>query len=80
VAQEVAAVRAANIPDKIEPYLILAACAVVLGQAEEAQRAARKVLALKPRFSLAAFADSQPYKDQKHFDCLLDQLRTALLE
>jgi hypothetical protein len=37
VAQEVAAVRVANIPDKIEPYLILAACAVVLGQAEEAQ-------------------------------------------
>jgi hypothetical protein len=53
VAQEVAAVRVADIPDKIEPYLILAACAVVLGQAEEAQRAARKVLALKPRFSLA---------------------------
>jgi hypothetical protein len=32
VAQEVAAVRVANIPDKIEPYLILAACAVVLGR------------------------------------------------
>jgi adenylate cyclase len=67
-------------PNKFEPYLILAACAVVLGQTEEAQRTARKVRSLKPGFSLAAFAESQPYKDRKHLDRLLDQLTTAGLE
>ena len=67
-------------PNKFEPYLILAACAVVLGQAEEAQRAARKVRALMPGFSLASFADSQPYKDRKQLDHLVDQLRIAGLE
>jgi class 3 adenylate cyclase/tetratricopeptide (TPR) repeat protein len=67
-------------PTKIEPYLILTACAVVLGQAEEAQRAAREVLALKPGFSLDVFTGSQPYKDQEHLDRLVDQLRTAGLE
>ena len=65
---------------KIEPYLILTACAVVLGQAEEGQRAAREVLALKPGFSLEVFAGSQPYKDQEHLDRLVDQLKTAGLE
>jgi tetratricopeptide (TPR) repeat protein len=67
-------------PTKIEPYLILTACAVVRGQAEEAQRAARKVLALKPGFSLDVFTGSQPYKDQEHLGRLVDQLRTAGLE
>ena len=67
-------------PKKPEPYVILAACAVALGHVEEAQQAVRKVLALKPGFSLAAFADSQPYKDRKHLDQLVDQLRTAGFE
>jgi adenylate cyclase len=67
-------------PTKIDSYLILAACAAVLGQAEEAQRVVREVLALKPGFSLAVFASSQPYKDQEHLDRLVDQLKTAGLE
>jgi len=67
-------------PSKPEPYLILAACAVALGHAEEAQRAVRKVRALRPEFSLAAFATSQPYKEIKHLDHLLGQLRTAGLD
>jgi len=67
-------------PNKPEPYVILAACAVALGHVEEARQAVRKVLALKPGFSLAAFAKSQPYKDPKHLDRLLDHLRTAGLE
>ncbi len=64
----------------LEPYLILAASAVGLGRSEEARRAAQQALALKPGFSLATFADSQPYKDRKHLDHLVDQLRTAGLE
>jgi adenylate cyclase len=67
-------------PNKPEPYVILAACAVALGHVEEARQAVRKVLALKHGFSLAAFAKSQPYKDPKHLDRLLDHLRTAGLE
>jgi class 3 adenylate cyclase/TolB-like protein len=67
-------------PTKIEPYLILTACAVVLGQAKEAQRAAREVLALKPGFSLDVFAGTQPYKDPEHLDRLVDQLKSAGFE
>ena len=67
-------------PNKIEPYLILAACAVVLGQTEEAQLAARKVRSVNPMFSLADFATAQPYKDRKDLNRLMDQLKTAGLE
>ena len=67
-------------PSKPEPYVILAACAVALGHVEEAQQAVQKVLALKPKFNLAAFAKLQPYKDQNHLDRLLDQLGTAGFE
>jgi adenylate cyclase len=67
-------------PTKIEPYLILTACAAALGQAEEAQRTVREVRAMKPEFSLEVFAVSQPYKDQAHLNRLVDQLKTAGLE
>jgi class 3 adenylate cyclase/tetratricopeptide (TPR) repeat protein len=67
-------------PNKPEPYVILAACAVALGHVEEAKQAAQEVLTLKPEFNLAAFAKLQPYKDQKHLDRLLDQLGTAGFE
>jgi adenylate cyclase len=64
----------------VDPYLILAASSVALGHSEEARRAARNVLKLQPDFSLAEFAESQPYKDQKRLDRLMDQLNVAGLE
>jgi tetratricopeptide (TPR) repeat protein len=66
--------------EMMEPYVILAACAVALGNVEEARGAVRKVRDLKPGFSLEDFAALQPYRDPKHLDRLLDQLRTAGLE
>ena len=67
-------------PNRHEPYVILAACAVALGHLEEAREAARKVSSLKPEFSLADYAVLQPYKDPKDLERLLDQLRTAGLK
>ncbi len=75
-AQEAIAVAA----DKAEPHLIVAACAVALGQAGEALQAADKVRALKPEFSLAAFAASEPYRDQGHLERMVKQLEAAGLE
>ncbi len=64
----------------IDPYLVLAAANVVLEHSEDVRWAAEKVRKLKPAFNLKDFSASQPYKDQKHLDRLLDQLRTAGLE
>jgi tetratricopeptide (TPR) repeat protein len=62
---------------EVAPFLILAASNVALNNAEEAGRAAQKVLEREPKFNLAEFADSQPYKDQRQLNRLLDQLRYA---
>ena len=61
----------------IDPYLFLSAACITLGRVEEAQRAARHVLKLKPEFSLAEFAQAQPYKNPEDLDCLIDHLRSA---
>jgi tetratricopeptide (TPR) repeat protein len=65
---------------RVDPYLILAASSAVLDYSEEARWAAQKVLKLKPEFSLAQFAESQPYKEQRDLDHLIDQLRSVGLE
>ena len=61
----------------IDPYLFLSAANIALDRVEEAQRAARNVLKLRPEFSLSKFAQAQPYKSQKDLDCLIDHLRSA---
>lgn len=80
--EAIAAAKAAIDLDErsVDPYLILAASNVALGHSEEARWAAQMVLKLQPEFSLAKFAESQPYKDQRHLDHLMDQLRTVGLE
>jgi hypothetical protein len=77
--EAVAAAKAAiELDDQsVDPHLILAASSVALGHTEEARWAAEKVLKLKPGFRLADYAASQPYKEQKQLDRLLDQLRSA---
>jgi len=65
---------------RVDPYLILAASSVILDHSEEARWAAQKVLKLKPEFNLAEFAESQPYKEPRDLDRLIDQLRSVGLE
>jgi len=64
----------------LDSYLILTASNQILGHPEEAQLAAKQVLKLKPEFSIAEFAKSQPYKEQGRLDRLTTQLRSAGLE
>ena len=62
---------------KVDPYLILAASSDALGRAEEARTAAEEALRINPDFNLAAFAESQPYKEQKDLDRLISRLRNS---
>jgi adenylate cyclase len=64
----------------VDPYLVLAESSIALGRSEDARRAAGTVKRLQPDFTLAKFAGSQPYEDQRQLDRLLDQLRQAGLE
>jgi hypothetical protein len=57
--------------------MILAASNVALGHTEEARRVAQRALSLKPGLSLEDYALSQPFKEQRRLEQLLDQLRNA---
>ncbi len=61
----------------VDPYLILIASHEVLGNTDDARWGIEKVRKLKPDFSLAQFASSQPYKEQKQLDRLLTPLKSA---
>ena len=63
--------------DSIDPYLILAASNEILGNSQQARRAAERVLKLNPDFKLAVFAASQPYKNRQQLNHLLDTLRSV---
>ncbi len=61
----------------VAPYLSLAASNTALGRTEEARWAVKEVVRVTPAFSLTAFAESQPYKDQKVLERLIAQLSSA---
>jgi len=61
----------------LSPYLYLAASNMALDRAEEARRAATKVLEMEPDFSVAEFAESQPYKESKTIEKLSARLNSA---
>lgn len=63
--------------EHVEPYLILAASSAASGRVEQAGWAGERVRKMKPDFSLASYAPSQPFKDPKNLDRLLEQLRSA---
>ncbi len=81
-AEAIAAARSAIEMDErnIDPYLVLAESSIALGRSEEARRAAGTVKKIQPEFTLAKFAESQPYEDQRQLNRLLEQLRQAGLE
>ena len=80
--EAIAAARSAIEMDgrSVDPYLVLAESSIALGRSEEARRAAGTVKKIQPEFTLAKFAESQPYEDQRQLDRLLEQLRQAGLE
>jgi adenylate cyclase len=53
---------------------------VAQGRLDEARKTAAKVRQLEPTFRLSEFAKTQPYRDTRDLECLLDRLREAGLD
>jgi adenylate cyclase len=60
-----------------EPCLILAGGYAELGDPKKAAAAVAKIFAIEPTFSLARWAQVQPYKDPAHLERILGSLRKA---
>jgi len=66
--------------DNLDALLIISGANVALGRIEEAHKATREVLRVKPKFSLEEFAKSQPYKNPRTLEKVVAMLRKAGLK
>jgi adenylate cyclase len=64
-------------PNNLDALLLTVAANEALGRTERAQEAARKVLNLKPDFTIETFAVNHPYKDHRHLEEMTSRLRQA---
>ncbi len=66
--------------DNLDALLIISGASVGLGRIEEAHKATREVLRVKPEFSLEEFAKSQMYKNPRTLEKVVAMLRKAGLK
>jgi adenylate cyclase len=64
-------------PDEKDARLVLCSDYSLAGQVQQARNVAQHIVAIEPQFSLARYADSQPYKDGEALTRLIDSLRAA---
>ena len=64
-------------PDSLMAHTFLAACYSSMGRDSEAASAAKEVLRINPRFSVASHAKTLPYKDKTDIDREVAALRKA---
>jgi adenylate cyclase len=64
-------------PGDCDARLVLCSDYSHAGQNQQARHVAQQIVATEPQFSLARYAESQPYKDRKALTRLVDSLRAA---
>jgi tetratricopeptide (TPR) repeat protein len=67
-------------PNFLLAYIGLAASFSAANRAEDARVTASQILSVDPKFSLEAFSDGLPYKNQKHKELWIGALRKAGLK
>lgn len=64
-------------PDDRDARLVLCSDYSLAGQHQQARYVAQQIVAIEPQFSLARYAESQPYKDGEALARLVDSLKAA---
>lgn len=64
-------------PDDRDARLVLCSDYSLAGQHQQARYVAQQIVAIEPQFSLASYAESQPYKDGEALARLVDSLKAA---
>ncbi len=67
-------------PDDLIAHIILAASYSIAGREEEAHTEAAEILRIDPKFSLAYFAKTLPYKNQADIELFIESMRKAGLK
>jgi|GEM_PF-1998867 len=63
--------------NNLDASLVKAGANVALGRMQDAYRATKEVLRINSRFSLEAFAKTQPYEEPQSLERMIAMLRTA---
>jgi tetratricopeptide (TPR) repeat protein len=64
-------------PADLDAHLILCGDLSLAGQSQQAGKEAQEILAIDPRFSLARYAESQPYRNPATLERLIGNLRES---
>jgi len=64
-------------PDDGDARLVLCSGYSLAGQHQQARKVAQQIVAIEPQFSLARYAETQPYKDAEALTLLVDSLKAA---
>lgn len=78
-AREAAEIGIKADPGNLEALILMTAIHVEMGAMDQARKTAKAIKDLHSGFSLAAFADSHPYRNQKHLDQILTHLNQVEL-
>jgi adenylate cyclase len=73
-AREAAEVSIKTDPTNLDALILMTAIHVEMGAMEQARKTAKAIKDIHPGFSLTAFADSHPYRNQKYLDQILTHL------
>ncbi len=76
-AFECASKSVALYPDIDVAYYILIPACGYLGRTEDANRAIAKLQSLAPDVTISSFRKRMPFRDERHFEILIDGLRKA---
>jgi tetratricopeptide (TPR) repeat protein len=66
--------------DDLDALLILVYASVDLGRMKDAHQAVREIIRVRPGFTLEEYAKSQPYKDPRILEKIIQMLQTAGLK
>jgi len=64
-------------PNNLDALLLIVAANGALGRSKQSQEAARKILILKPDFTIETFTINHPYKDRSRLENMISQLQRA---
>jgi TolB-like protein len=66
--------------DDLDALLILTSASAVMGRMKDANQAVREIIRVKPEFTLEEYAKSQPYKDPRILERIIQMLQIAGLK
>ncbi|MCK5363045.1 MAG: hypothetical protein KAR22_08765, partial [Gammaproteobacteria bacterium] len=64
-------------PENLDAHVLLCTDYSMSNSADDARRVAQEILSIKPAFSISAYIETQPYRDNRTLEGIVGALREA---